>query len=250
MRLTSSISATLRPAACHANTPAVRAFRLSCFPLVATLLAAGTAAQRPAEFPIEETTIAAIHAAMKAGTLTCRALVDSYLRRIDRLDKIGPALNAIVVVNPNAPAEADALDLRFKQGGLTGALHCIPADRQRQLRDGRLAERRGFAVAPGLRVVARRVPGGSPQARRRHRSREIEHGGVRVHARTRPSARSCPATRRTRTRSIASPPARAAARRQPSPRTSVPSGSAATPATRFAARRRTRRWSASDRRWG
>ena len=105
----------------------VRALKLSCLPLAVALLAAGTAAQRPAEFPIEETTIAAIHAAMKAGTLTCRALVDSYLRRIDRLDKIGPALNAIVVVNPTAPAEADALDLRFKQGGLTGAMHCIPA---------------------------------------------------------------------------------------------------------------------------
>ncbi len=104
----------------------MRALKLSCLPLAVALLA-GTAAQRPAEFPIEETTIAAIHAAMKAGTLTCRALVDSYLRRIDRLDKIGPALNAIVVVNPNAPAEADALDLRFKQGGLTGAMHCIPA---------------------------------------------------------------------------------------------------------------------------
>jgi Asp-tRNA(Asn)/Glu-tRNA(Gln) amidotransferase A subunit family amidase len=105
----------------------VLVLKLSCFPLAVALLAAGTPAQRPAEFPIEETTMAAIHAAMKAGTLTCRALVDSYLRRIDRLDKIGPALNAIVVVNPNAPAEADALDLRFKQGGLTGAMHCIPA---------------------------------------------------------------------------------------------------------------------------
>src|SRR6185295_10566889 len=35
--------------------------------------------------------------------------------------------NAIVIVNPNALAEADALDARFKKSGLTGPLHCVPA---------------------------------------------------------------------------------------------------------------------------
>src|SRR5204863_343061 len=57
----------------------------------------------------------------------CRALVDAYLKRIDAYDKRGPALNAIVVINPNATREADDLDRRFAQAGLTGPLHCIPA---------------------------------------------------------------------------------------------------------------------------
>ena len=39
-------------------------------------------AQTPPPFEVEETTIAQVHAAMKAGQLTCRALVGQYLRRI------------------------------------------------------------------------------------------------------------------------------------------------------------------------
>ena len=64
---------------------------------------------------------------MKAGTLTCHALVDAYLARISAYDKTGPALTAIVVTNPNALAEADALDARYRRSGLTGPLHCVPA---------------------------------------------------------------------------------------------------------------------------
>ncbi len=91
-------------------------------------LALALAACSPAPaFHIEEATIADVHAAMNAGKLTCRALVGAYLARIEAYDKKGPALNAIVVVNPNALADADALDQKFKQGGLTGPLHCVPA---------------------------------------------------------------------------------------------------------------------------
>jgi len=81
----------------------------------------------PVAFRVEETTIAQIHDAMKAGRLTCRGLVDAYLRRIEAYDKNGPALNALVVVNPDAQKQADEFDRRFAQSGLTGPLHCIPA---------------------------------------------------------------------------------------------------------------------------
>ena len=64
---------------------------------------------------------------MRARQLTCRALVDAYLKRIDAYDKRGPSLNAIVVVNQNATKEADDLDHRFVQSGPVGPLHCIPA---------------------------------------------------------------------------------------------------------------------------
>jgi amidase len=84
------------------------------------------AKEEPSRFPVEEATIAQVHAAMKAGTLTCRQLVDQYLRRIDAYDKNGPALNAIVIVNPAARTVADELDRRFEIGGLTGPLHCVP----------------------------------------------------------------------------------------------------------------------------
>jgi amidase len=88
------------------------------------LTATGPAAQQ--RFTIEEATIAGLHAEMKAGRLTCRALVEHYLRRIEAYDKKGPALNAIVVVNPRANAEADDLDRRYKASGAIGPLHCVP----------------------------------------------------------------------------------------------------------------------------
>jgi amidase len=77
-------------------------------------------------FRVDETTIADIHTAMRAGTLSCHELVSQYLRRIETYDKNGPALNAIVVVNPDALRVADSLDARFRRGRLTGPLHCIP----------------------------------------------------------------------------------------------------------------------------
>ena len=74
----------------------------------------------------QEATIADILAAFKANELTCRQLVQMYLDRIEAYDRKGPALNAIVMVNPNALATADALDAKFVQSGLVGPLHCVP----------------------------------------------------------------------------------------------------------------------------
>ena len=81
---------------------------------------------RPQFDPVEAT-IAGVHAAMRAKRLTCHALVDAYLQRIDAYDKQGPALNAIVITNPDALKQADELDRRFARSGLTGPLHCVPA---------------------------------------------------------------------------------------------------------------------------
>ena len=82
-------------------------------------------AQR-APFRVEETTIAAVHAALRARTLTCRALVQSYLDRIAAYDKRGPAINALITVNPVALTVADSLDAQLRARGSLGALHCIP----------------------------------------------------------------------------------------------------------------------------
>lgn len=95
-------------------------------PVFAIAFLTQPSAQTPAPFEVHEATIAQIHSAMKAGRLTCRGLVEQYLRRIDTFDKNGPALNAIVITNPDALKQADALDQRFKQNGLTGPLHCVP----------------------------------------------------------------------------------------------------------------------------
>jgi Asp-tRNA(Asn)/Glu-tRNA(Gln) amidotransferase A subunit family amidase len=81
---------------------------------------------RGASFEIVETTIDDIHAAFKAGKLTTRQLVQSYLDRIEAYDKKGPTINSVISLNPNALAEADRLDAAFRQSGLTGPLHGIP----------------------------------------------------------------------------------------------------------------------------
>jgi Asp-tRNA(Asn)/Glu-tRNA(Gln) amidotransferase A subunit family amidase len=102
--------------------------KVAAFLLAASIAAALAQQTTPTPtFRIEETTVAKIHEAMKAGGLTCRALVDAYLRRIDAYDKNGPALNAIVLTNPDAQKQADDLDRRYAQKGFVGPLHCIPA---------------------------------------------------------------------------------------------------------------------------
>jgi len=100
--------------------------RLSMAPLIGLLLAASVDAGAFDLFRSEEATIADIHAAFKAKTLTCRGLVQMYLDRIEAYDKKGPALNAIVVTNPDALKVADALDAKFPQSGPVGPLHCVP----------------------------------------------------------------------------------------------------------------------------
>lgn len=93
--------------------------------IVLLVSAAGRGAQAP--FQIEEATIASVHAEMRAGRLTCRALVAHYLKRIDAYDKKGPAINALVVLNPDALREAEDMDRRFGAAGPVGPLHCVPA---------------------------------------------------------------------------------------------------------------------------
>src|SRR5277367_777527 len=96
--------------------------------IYAVVLLAGGAlrAQTAAPFDVVEATIAQVHDAMGAGRLTCRGLVDAYIRLINAYDKNGPAMNAIVTINPDATKEADEMDRRFAQAGLSGPLHCVP----------------------------------------------------------------------------------------------------------------------------
>ncbi|HEV7976562.1 amidase family protein [Amycolatopsis sp.] len=90
--------------------------------------ATGTSApqSRRDSFELMEATIADIHDAYHNGRLTCRQLVQHYLDRIAAYDKQGPALTAIITVNPRALKIADELDRQYRRSGLTGTLHGIP----------------------------------------------------------------------------------------------------------------------------
>jgi len=106
--------------------------RHSSFPLVLALALTIAApprsgAQQRSSFRLPEATISDLQAALRRRTTTCRAVVSGYLTRIDRYDKRGPAVNAIVVVNPDALAIADSLDRRLAATrALVGPLHCVP----------------------------------------------------------------------------------------------------------------------------
>jgi Asp-tRNA(Asn)/Glu-tRNA(Gln) amidotransferase A subunit family amidase len=80
----------------------------------------------PNAFNVVETTIADIHAAYRAARLTARQLVQMYLDRIEAYDKKGPAINAVISINPRALDEADRLDAAYKASGPVGPLHGIP----------------------------------------------------------------------------------------------------------------------------
>src|SRR5271155_2826957 len=75
---------------------------------------------------IAEKSIAELQAAMTAGKITSKALTAKYLARIKAIDKAGPRINAIIEINPDALAIADALDKERRQQGPRGPLHGIP----------------------------------------------------------------------------------------------------------------------------
>ena len=77
-------------------------------------------------FTLIDATIADIHAAYAEGKLTCRALVEAYLERIEKIDRSGPKINSIISINPRALEQADALDAAYAKGGPVGPLHGIP----------------------------------------------------------------------------------------------------------------------------
>jgi len=83
-------------------------------------------AMEQVDFRIEEATIAGIHRAIAEGRVTARQLVLRSLQRIEAFDKAGPAINAIITINPHALERADELDARFAVQGFAGDLHGIP----------------------------------------------------------------------------------------------------------------------------
>src|ERR1700719_2777670 len=77
-------------------------------------------------FELDEITISALQDGMKSGKFTARSLVEKYAARIDEIDKRGPSINAIIELNPDAIAIADALDQERKAKGPRGPMHGVP----------------------------------------------------------------------------------------------------------------------------
>jgi amidase len=97
-------------------------------------------------FRLEETTTAEIRRAVAAGALSSEKLVELYLARIAAYDRAGPRLNSIIYINPNAKAEAAALDKERADKGPRGPLHGVPVLLKDNIDVANMATTNGSAV--------------------------------------------------------------------------------------------------------
>jgi len=94
-----------------------------------TTLAGRIHSERPARVEpadLDEKTVGELSDGMATGRYTSRALTESYLARIDAVDRHGPMLKCVIEVNPDAMDLADSLDKERKAKGPRGPLHGIP----------------------------------------------------------------------------------------------------------------------------
>ncbi len=77
-------------------------------------------------FELNEISIDQLQKKMQDGTLSSKAITQLYLNRIDQIDKKGPALHAVIELNPDAISIAEAMDNERKEGKIRGPLHGIP----------------------------------------------------------------------------------------------------------------------------
>ncbi|QWN19649.1 amidase [Xanthomonas citri] len=75
---------------------------------------------------LAEADVAGLQARMASGQSSSLQLTRAYLQRIASIDRAGPRLNAVIELNPQAEADARALDAERKAGHVRGPLHGIP----------------------------------------------------------------------------------------------------------------------------
>ena len=95
----------------------------ACALLAAIVVACGGPASEAEPFDVVEATIPEMRAAMEGGQVTSRQIVMEHLARIARYEW---QLNAAVSVNPNALAEAEALDAERAAGNVRGRCTASP----------------------------------------------------------------------------------------------------------------------------
>ena len=73
-----------------------------------------------------EYSVADLQERMQSGKDTSRSIVQSYLDRIEAIDRSGPSIHSVIEVNPDALTIADVLDRERKEKGPRSPLHGIP----------------------------------------------------------------------------------------------------------------------------
>jgi amidase len=75
---------------------------------------------------VEEVSLDRLRTLMTDGSASSVDITQAYLARIAAMDRKGPALHSVIAVNPDALAQARALDAERKAGHVRGPLHGIP----------------------------------------------------------------------------------------------------------------------------
>jgi len=87
----------------------------------------GDSASHPDDdFELNEITVDELQRKMQNGEYTSHFITELYLKRISKIDKKGPAINAVIQINPDALAIADKMDAERKANKIRGPLHGIP----------------------------------------------------------------------------------------------------------------------------
>lgn len=98
--------------------------------------------------------VSALQDAMHRGELSAAQLVRYYQHRIDALDRDGPALRAVLEINPDALQIAEELDRERAASGPRGPLHGIPVLLKANIDTGD----RMFTSAGSLALAEHRPP--------------------------------------------------------------------------------------------
>jgi amidase len=101
-----------------------RMMTISAAALLLLASTSGPAMARP--IAVEEQSIDQLQAAMRSGSASSVDLTRAFLARIAALDRKGPTLRSVIALNPDALAQARALDAERKAGRVRGPLHGVP----------------------------------------------------------------------------------------------------------------------------
>ena len=78
------------------------------------------------DFSLNEITIDQLQEMIQNGKATSRSITKAYLDRIAAFDKKGPAINAVIEINPDAMLIAQQMDVERKNGKIRSKMHGIP----------------------------------------------------------------------------------------------------------------------------
>jgi amidase len=106
------------------------------------------------EITLVEITLENLRQGLVSAKFTARSLAQSYLARIEAVDRKGAAVNSVIEVNPDALAIADDLDRERRAKGPRGPLHGIPV----LIKDNIATADRMQTTAGSLALVGSRPP--------------------------------------------------------------------------------------------